>query len=100
MGISLKTRKNAACGILAPSAVAFMQHIPFARVRILTECFLYHRKAISYDIKNRDLTATVKRQLYQNLKSESTNRGLHTVFIYDSLCHYEHTVLPRFLLDL
>ena len=31
--------KNVACDILAPSAVAFMQHIPIARVRIHSEAF-------------------------------------------------------------
>ena len=47
-------KKNVACDILAPSAVAFMQHIPIARVRILSEAFLFHRKcgAISYETKN------------------------------------------------
>jgi len=37
----LPIKKNVACDILAPSAVAFMQHIPIARVRILSEAFLY-----------------------------------------------------------
>ena len=31
--------KNVACDILAPSAVAFMQHLPIARVRILSGAF-------------------------------------------------------------
>ena len=48
-----ENKKNVACDILAPSAVAFMQHIPIARVRILSEAFLFHRKcgAISYEMK-------------------------------------------------
>jgi hypothetical protein len=32
-------RKNVACDILAPSAVAFMQHLPIARVRIHSGAF-------------------------------------------------------------
>jgi len=32
-------KKNVACDILAPSAVAFMQHIPIARVRIHSGAF-------------------------------------------------------------
>ncbi len=46
-------KKNVACDILAPSAVAFMQHFPFARVRFLSGAIFYIIGSNSYDIKNK-----------------------------------------------